>query len=100
MTADIKHTIALLWSTWEDLSKSKADLQEYSNNELEILEALSDEAKTLRERCLEERGVRPALTISGPVHAADHRRLAAMRLAVGDPKQPQPPALGLACCLL
>ena len=68
MTADIKHTMALLWSTWEDLPKTKTDLQGYGDNELEMLEALSDEAKTLRERCLEERGIRPGLTISGPVH--------------------------------
>ena len=68
MTADIKHTLALLWSTWEDLPKAKNDLQGYGDNEPEMLEALSDEAKTLRERCLEERGIRPGLTISGPAH--------------------------------
>jgi hypothetical protein len=68
VTADIKHTMALLWSTWEDLPKAKTDLQGYSDNELEILEALSDEAKTLRKRCLEERGIRPGLKISGQVH--------------------------------
>ena len=56
MTADIKHTMGLLWSTWEDLPKTKTDLQGYGNNALEVLEALSDEANTLRERCLEERG--------------------------------------------
>jgi hypothetical protein len=68
VTADIKHTMALIWSTWKDLPKAKIDLQGYGDNELETLEALSDEAKTLRERCLEERGIRPSLTISGPVH--------------------------------
>ena len=46
MTADIKHTLALLWSTWEDLPKTKADLQGYGDNELEMLEALSDKANT------------------------------------------------------
>jgi hypothetical protein len=68
VTADIKHTMGLLWATWKDLPKQKADLAGYDNNELEMLEALSDEAKTLRERCLEERGIRPSLEISGPVH--------------------------------
>jgi hypothetical protein len=68
MTADIKHTLALLWSTWEDLPKNKADLQGYGDNELEMLEALSDEAKTLRERCLEARGERPGLRVSGQIH--------------------------------
>jgi hypothetical protein len=60
--------MVLLWSTWEDLPKAKTDLQGYGDNELEILEAVSDEAKTLREKILEERGIRPGLTISGPVH--------------------------------
>jgi hypothetical protein len=64
MTADIKHTMALLWSTWEDLPKGEAGLADYGDNELEILEAVSDEAKTLRERILEERGIRPSLEIS------------------------------------
>jgi hypothetical protein len=68
VTADIKHTLAIIWSAWEDLPKAKNDLQGYGDNELEMLEALSDEAKILRERCLEERGIRPGLTISGPVH--------------------------------
>jgi hypothetical protein len=68
MTADIKHTLALLWATWEDLPKNKTDLAGYGDNELEMLEALSDEAKTLRERCLEERGIRPGLKITGQVH--------------------------------
>jgi hypothetical protein len=66
--ADIKHTMARLWSNWKDLPKTKSDLAGYGDNELEMLEALSDEAKTLRERCLEERGIRPGLKISGPVH--------------------------------
>jgi hypothetical protein len=41
VTADIKHTMALLWSTWEDLPKAKNDLQGYDDNELEMLEVLS-----------------------------------------------------------
>ena len=68
MTAGIKHILALLWATWEDLPKNKTDLAGYGDNELEMLEALSDEAKTLRERCLEERGIRPGLKITGQVH--------------------------------
>jgi hypothetical protein len=68
MTADIKHTMALLWSTWEDLPKTKTNLQGYGDNELEMLEALSEEAKELRKRCLEERGIRPGLKISGQAH--------------------------------
>jgi hypothetical protein len=68
MSADIKHTLALLWSAWEDLPKTKTDLQGYGDNELEMLEALSDGAKTLRERCLEAKGKRPGMKISGQVH--------------------------------
>lgn len=68
MTADIKHTMALLWSNWEDLPKQKADLAGYGDNEMEMLEALGDEAKTLRERCLEEKGIRPGIRISEQVH--------------------------------
>lgn len=68
MTADIKHTLALLWSTWQDLPKQKADLAGYGDNELKVLEAPSDRAKTLRDRCLEERGMRPGLRISRQVH--------------------------------
>jgi hypothetical protein len=68
MTANVRHTMALLLSTWEDLPKGKADLQGYGNHELKMLKALSDGSKTLRERCLEGRGVKPSLSISGPVH--------------------------------
>jgi hypothetical protein len=51
-----------------DLPKRKTDLQGYGDNELEMLEALSDGAKTLRDRCLEERRIRPGLRISEQVH--------------------------------
>jgi hypothetical protein len=60
MTVGIKHILALLWATWEDLPKNKTDLAGYGDNELEMLEALSDEAKTLRERCLKRGESGPA----------------------------------------
>jgi hypothetical protein len=68
MTADIKQTLALIRTLWRDLPKQKADLQRYGDSELEILEALSDEAKTLRERCLQAKGERPGIGISEQVH--------------------------------
>jgi hypothetical protein len=67
MTADIKHTLDLLWSLWEDLPKAKSDLVRYGDNELGMLEALCDGATMLRERCLEAQGERPSLKISGQV---------------------------------
>jgi hypothetical protein len=75
MTGSIRQSLATLWSVWEDLPKEKDDLARYTDYnvetdyDVEIVEALKHEFTALHERCLQERHVRPSVTINGPVHS-------------------------------
>jgi hypothetical protein len=68
MTSNITDTLGLIADLFHDLPKNKAELSRYTDSHLELIEALHEGLGTLRERCLEERGIRPSLKISGQVH--------------------------------
>lgn len=68
MTSSIRESLATLWSVWEDLPKDKDDLSHYTDYDVEIVEALKHEFTALHERCMQERHVKPSVTITRPVH--------------------------------